>query len=73
MKTREISWTRRFLRQKYRPGTFPSSKDSTLFPRIHRHAVIYETAYFWKRTSGFGYIAMSVVIRGLQHAVISET
>ena len=45
----------------------------TLFPRIHRHAVIYETADFWKRTIGFVYNGMPNVIRGLRHAVISKT
>ena len=34
-------------------GTVPNFL--TLFPRIHWHAVIYETGYFWKWTSGFGY------------------
>ena len=45
----------------------------TLFPRIQRHAVIYETAYFQKWTSGFGYIGMPDIIRGLRHVVLYET
>ena len=47
-------------------------RQRTIFPRIHRHAVIYETAYFQKWTGGFVYIGMPNVIRGLRHAVISE-